>query len=90
MAATTPNGGEEVLLDLVGDVAVAGLFVRQPGERFGLRRDRRRHRVDDRVDLLLRQLGERRRGGLRAADEGAGFADRRKIAIGLGRRLSHA
>ena len=82
--------GEEVLLDLVGDDAVAGFLVRQPGERLGLRRDGRRHGVDDRVDLLLGQLGERRRGLFGAPRERAGFADRGEVAIGLGRGLSHA
>ena len=44
---------EEVLLYLVGDDAVAGLVDRQPRKGFGLRRGRRGHRIDDRVDLFL-------------------------------------
>ena len=47
---------EQVLLDLVGDDAVAGFFVREAGEGFGLRRDGGGHRVDQRVDLLLGEL----------------------------------
>ena len=41
-------GGEEVLLNLVGDDAVAGFFDGQAGERLGLRRRGRGHGVDDR------------------------------------------
>ena len=80
-------GGEEVLLDLVGDDAVAGFLVRQPRERLGLRRDGGRHGVDDRVDLVLGQLRQRRRGLLGAARERARFADRGEVAIGRGRGL---
>jgi hypothetical protein len=78
---------EEVLFDLVGDDPVAGLLVRQPRERLGLRRDRRRHGVHDRVDLGLGQFRQRRRGLFGAACEGAGFADRSEVAIGRGRGL---
>ena len=82
--------GEEVLLDLVGDDAVAGLLVREPGERLGVRRHRRRHGVDDRVDLLLGEFSEGGRGRFGAARERAGSLHRSEIAIGLCRGLSHA
>ena len=49
---------EQVLLDLVGDDAVAGLFDGQARERFGVRRDGGGHGIDDGVDLGLRKLGE--------------------------------
>ena len=83
-------GGEEVLLDLVGDDAVAGFLVRQPGEGLGLRRGGLRHRVDDGVDLFLGELGEEARGFLRAARERARFVNGGQVAIGLGRGLRHA
>jgi hypothetical protein len=51
--------GEEVLLDLVGLDAVAGLVDGHLGQRAGLRRDGRRHRGHDGVDPFLRQLGKR-------------------------------
>ena len=53
-------GGEQVLLDLVGDDAVAGFFVGEAGQRLGLGGGGGGHRVDDGVDLLLGELGERR------------------------------
>jgi hypothetical protein len=83
-------GREEVLLDLVGDDAVAGFLDGETGERFGLRRDGGGHRIHDGVDLFLGQLGQRRGGFPGTANERAGFADRREIAIGLDRWLSHA
>jgi hypothetical protein len=52
--------GEEILLDLVRLDAVAGLLDRHPSQSRGVRRNGRRHRGDDRVDLFLRQLGEQR------------------------------
>ena len=55
-------GREQVLLDLVGDDAVAGLLDRQARERLRLRRGGCGHRVDDGVDLFLRELGELRLG----------------------------
>src|SRR5207249_2963059 len=51
-------GAEQVLLNLVFDHPVAGLFDGKAGEGFGLCGRRRRHRVDDRVDALLTQFGE--------------------------------
>ena len=75
-------GGEPVLADLVGGDAEAGLFVGELGERFALRRDGRRHGVDDGVDLGLRQLGELALRDLRARDEVARLAHRRQIGVG--------
>ena len=83
-------GGEEVLLDLVGDDAVARFLVRQAGERLGLGRGGLGHGIDDGVDLFLGELGEETRGLLRAAREGARFVNRGQVAIGLGRGLRHA
>ena len=82
--------GEQVLLDLVGDDAVAGFFVGEAGERLGLGRDRGRHRVDDGVDLFLGELGERVGGLLRAARKGPRLVNGRQVAIGLSRGLRHA
>ena len=74
-------GGEQVLLDLVGDDAVAGFLDGEPRERLGLRRGGRGHRVDDGVDLLLGELGELEPCLLRAPRERARFGDRGEIAI---------
>ena len=76
-------GREEILLNLVGDDPVAGFLDGEARERFGLRRGGGGHRVDDRVDLFLVELGELEPGLLRAAGERARFGDGREIAIGL-------
>ena len=73
---------EEVLLDLVGDDAVAGFFDGEPGERFGLRRRGGGHRVDDGVDALLAELGQLEPGLLGAPRQRAGLGDGGEIAIG--------
>ena len=76
---------EQVLLDLVGDDAEAGFFDGQAGERFGLRRDRRGHRVDDGVDLRLGKLGEDELRFLGAARQRARLGDGREIFVRLRR-----
>ena len=83
-------GREEVLLDLVGDDAVARLLVSEPGERLRLGRRGLRHAVDDGVDLLLRELRQNSGRLLRAAREGARFVNGGEVAIALGRGLRHA
>ena len=75
--------GEEVLLNLVVDDAVAGLLDGEPGEGLGLRRGGGGHRVDDGVDLFLAELGELEPGLLGAAREGARLGDRGEVAVGL-------
>ena len=80
---------EEVLLNLVGDDAVAGFFDGEPRERFGLRRGGRGHRVDDGVDAFLAELGELEPRLLGAARERARLGDRGQIAIGLRRDGRH-
>ena len=75
--------GEEVFLDLVGDDAEAGLFDGESGQRFGLRRDRRGHGVDDGIDLCLRELGEDGLRLFRAARKRAGLGDGRQVLVGL-------
>ena len=75
---------EEVLLDLVFDDAVAGFLDGQPRERLRLRGRGGRHRVDDRVDLLLAELGELEPRLLGAPRERARFGDRREIAVAWG------
>ncbi len=80
--AVDPIGGKLILLDLVGDDAVSGFFDRQLRERLALRRDGRRHRVDDGVDALLRQLRDFHLRLLGTARERARFGHRSEIAIG--------
>jgi hypothetical protein len=77
-------GREQVLLDLVGDDAVSGLFDRQAGELFGARPGRGRHRVDDAIDLILGELGEERRRLLGALREPARFLNGSEVAVSLG------
>jgi hypothetical protein len=60
------------------------------GERLGLCGGGLRHRVDNRVDLLLSELGERVARLTCAPYKRARFVNGRQIAIGLGRGLRHA
>ena len=66
---------EEVFLDFVGHDAVARLLDGEASESFGLRRRRRRHRVDDGVDLLLAEFSQLEPRLFGAAGEGARFGD---------------
>ena len=80
---------EIVLGDLVGLLAEAGLLARHGGETLRLAQSCRRHRLDDGVDLLLRELLDlplRRYGGAR---QSAGLVDRAQVTIEIG-RAAHA
>ena len=79
--AVNPIGRKLVFLDLVGNHPVSGFLDRQLREGFALRRDRGRHRIDDCVDALLRQLRDFHLGLLRSARKRACFGHRSKIAI---------
>ena len=68
MSATTPK---------------PGLFHGEARERLGLRRDGRGHRVDDRVDLRLRELREDELRLLGAARQRACLGNRSEIFVGL-------
>src|SRR5581483_9032294 len=76
-------GGEEVLLDLVLDDAVARLLDGKPREPLRLGRRRRGHRIDNCVDLFLAELGELHPRLLGTAGERARLGDRGEIAVGL-------
>ena len=78
-----PLRGKQVLLGLVGDHAKGGFFDRQPRQGFGVRRDGRGHGLDDAVDLILGEFGERGLCQLRAARERPGLGDRRQVLVGL-------
>jgi hypothetical protein len=78
-----PLGGEQVLLDLVRDHAEPGFLDREAGQRLGLGRDGRGHRVDDRVNLGLGVLREDGLGGPRATHECPGLGDGGEIRVGL-------
>ena len=75
-------GREQVLLDLVGDHAEAGLLDGEARQRLRLRRHRRGHGVDDGVDAFLGELGELGLRLPRTAGELAGLLDGGEIAIG--------
>ena len=77
---------EQVFLDLVFDDAVSRFFNSESCERFGLRSRRGGHRVDDCVDSRLIEFGDLEPRLLGPPSEGAGFRDRREIAIGWLRR----
>ena len=62
--------GEQVLLDLVRDNAVAGLLDGQPGQRLRVRRHGIGHRRYDSIDLFLAELGKERLCLFRGAREG--------------------
>ena len=79
---------EQVLLDLVGDDAEAGLFDGEARQRLGVRRDRRGHGVDDGVDLRLGELGEDGLRALRAARQRARLGNRCEVFVGLAVKLS--
>jgi len=59
-------GSEQVLLKLVGNDAIPGFFVGESGKRLGVRRHGGGHGVDNRIDLFLGKLRERRTSLLRA------------------------
>ena len=82
-------GAEEVLLNLVGDDAEAGLFDGERGERLSLGRRGRRHRVDDRVDARLVELRQFEPRLLGARRERARLGNRRQVAVGWRGRVSH-
>ena len=75
---------EEILLDFVFDNPVSGLFDGEPRECLSLGCRRGGHRVDDRVDAFLAELGELEPCLPGAPREGAGFGNRGEIAIALG------
>ena len=83
-------GGEQVLLDLVGDDAEAGFLDGEPRQRLGLRPDGRRHRVDDAIDLFLREFGEDGARPFGALGQPPRFLGGSEVAVGQGRRRRHA
>ena len=74
---------EQVLLNLVFDDAVGGFLDGEARERLRLRRGGGGHRIDDRVDARLIELGELEPRLLRSAGERTCLGNRREIAIGL-------
>ena len=76
--------GEEVLLDLVGDDAVAGFLVRETGERFGLRRDGRGHRVDERSICSWENSASAGAAAFARLRERPGLGDGGEVAVRLG------
>ena len=78
-------GAEEVLLNLVFDDAVAGFLDGEPRERFSLRRRGGGHRVHDRVDALLTELGQFEPRLFGAAGQRASLGNGGEVAIGLSR-----
>ena len=73
--------GEEVLLNLVGDDAVAGFLDGEPGEGFGLRRGGGGHGVDDGVDFSWLNSASSSHACL-ARRASARFRDGGEVAIG--------
>ncbi len=83
-------GRKQILLDLVLDDAVAGFLNREKGERFSLGSGGRGHRVHDRVDALLAELGELLPRLFGAPGKRPRLGDGSQVAIGLGRSgVSH-
>src|SRR5262245_11125260 len=76
---------EQILLNLVFDDAVASLFYGEPREHLRGRRGCGRHRVDDRIDAFLAELGKLEPRLFRAARERSSLGDRCEVTIGLWR-----
>ena len=82
-------GREQVLADLVLHDAVAGLVDGQRSQRPGLRLGRVGHGVDDGVDALLREIGQRRLRGGGLPRQLPGFADGSQVTVGGRGGLTH-
>ena len=74
-------GAEQVLLNLVGDHAITGLFDGEARERLGLSRSGFGHRVDNGIDLGLAEVGQCEPGFLRTSGESARFGYRGEVAV---------
>ena len=80
-------GCELILLDFVRNDAVSGFLHRELREQFALGRHSGRHRIDNRVDVLLRKLRDLHLRLPGPARERARLRHRSEIAIGcFGRR----
>src|SRR5579864_9102701 len=84
--ARNVNRGEAILCDFVGDVAVAGFFDGEAGERFASFGGGIGAGFDDGVNLLLGECGELLLGFVGPLDGVAGLLDGNQVAIAQAQR----